>query len=151
MPIKRQIDPAQPALPAPLRRGSGAVAPSYMIDSPPKHGPGGQWYLRLSFVGIVSGALFLSRASPDTSTLGLLLGWGSLATEFVILRGVAHFAPWSWWATMITLGSSVLLGVARAVNGGGAGLMVYAVVMIPHFIWLRYFWSRRADFEIDLS
>jgi len=131
------------------------------------HGTAGRWYIGLGRVGAFFGFLFLvaellaatgvvtlPKGAPVLTPLDLVLYGIGLAAIERVLRGLDEFESVSWWVTMATLAFGLATGaysvavVSRV--GGVVGFVVTAVMLLPDLVWMRYFWSRREDFEIGL-
>jgi len=74
--------------------------------------------------------------------------WGVL--QWRLAGEVRRFSRWGWYGAMTELGAAVAanLGLAMFVPIiGGRGLVMLAL----NVACMRYFWRRRADFDVDLG
>lgn len=70
--------------------------------------------------------------------------------EWRLCRAVSRFSRWGWIGAMAGLGGSALLKVGMVLTGAGDVSSALTVLAI-NGAWMRYFWRRRADFDIDLG
>lgn len=131
----------------------------------PAHHGAGWWYLKLGYAGTClvavylaarllagAGAIDLPDLFPTLPPLDLLLLFAFTGVELRVLRGLDRWEAGSWWATVATLAFGMTATLASAVGGGGVGEIGGEVVsLLLNSVWLRYFWTRREDFGIDLS
>ena len=77
------------------------------------------------------------------------LGMGSYVQR-TLANHLSHFSRWGWWGAMAELAAVTLTKVAAlftdpaAAVGTGMGIVV-------DVLWMRYFWGRRRDFDVDLD
>jgi predicted benzoate:H+ symporter BenE len=155
------IEPTSTALDAPL--GAAALAPdagdslpALVVGERPEirreHRWPGKWFYGLSYVMSVClgvGAVGFAMGSvvnlqPVMAGFALLLGLGS-AVQWRLATEVQHFSRWGWYGVMVEL------SVASAANvwamEGGDSIVGVAI----NLLWMRYFWKRRDQFDIDLG
>ena len=88
-----------------------------------------------------------------------IMGWTALAAVglsigCVVQGGLAsqvrHFSRWGWWGAMAELSVATVTKVA-AVAADPGSIVGLAFGIGIDLVWMNYFWSRRADFDIDLD
>jgi hypothetical protein len=111
----------------------------------------------LSGLGLAVGAVAMGAAIavdlalPSVFPIGtvLMMALGSVI-QFSLANHLKHFSRWGWYGAMAELAFLTLSKVATIVTEPGA--MIGAGIGIAiDVLWMRYFWNRRADFDIDLD
>ncbi|HST62800.1 MAG TPA: hypothetical protein VLK84_29105 [Longimicrobium sp.] len=134
------------------------------VDAAPEHGWPASLFIflaNLSAFGLGAGAaiagvvLVSMLFGGDLEMAGLAglaavgLGIGSYVQRS-LADHLSHFSRWGWWGAMAELVAVTLTKVAAlvadpaSVVGTGIGIAI-------DVMWLRYFWERRADFDIDID
>lgn len=106
----------------------------------------------LLLVGILFVVAPAATFGPDIGA-DMAIGFAIACVLFAALtaavsRGVARFATWAWWVTMVFLALGVLGALASILDPAETqGPRAYSVLTLAlDAIWLHYFWTRRADF-----
>lgn len=99
---------------------------------------------------IIFGALALRYGLEPRHWVRLVAAgvWGVLQWRLGV--AVSRFSKWGWYGAMAELGAAALGKLSVAVMApymAGSALVVLAI----NGAWMRYFWKRRADFDIDLG
>lgn len=132
--------------------------------SAPEHGRPGDWFIflsKLTAIGMGVGAagatiLFVvALLGGETQYLGVLaLAVVGLSIGFLVQSNLAehvkHFSRWGWWGAMAEL-VVVTLSKVVALAADPGSFMGPAIGLAIDAVWLRYFWERRKDFDIDLD
>lgn len=84
---------------------------------------------------------------PSMRYLAMAVGGGLWSVlQWRLAREVRHFTRWGWYGAMAEMG----IAPAAKVWTLAQGEIVGGVVGLAFDIYvLRYFWQRRADFDID--
>lgn len=133
-------------------------------DAAPGHGWPGSLFIflaNLSALGMGLGAGIAALVAVSTLFGGELeiaglaalaavgLGIGSFVQR-TLANHLSHFSRWGWWGAMAGLTAVTLTKVAAlftdpsSIVGTGLGIAI-------DVLWLRYFWERRRDFDVDLD
>ena len=106
--------------------------------------------------GAVCGVLGLVYAlvmgQPEIMGLAALAAVGfsiGCVVQGTLAKHVEHFTRWGWWGAMAELSLATLAKVGTIVESGSFVGPVIGIVI--DLLWMNYFWSRRADFDIDIS
>ncbi len=155
--------PLESAPSAGLALTAGDVAVG-RADAAPEHGWPGSLFIflaNLSAFGLGAGAAIATVAlvsllfGGDLEMAGLAglaavgLGVGSYVQR-TLADHLSHFSRWGWWGAMAELAAVTLTKVAAlftdpaSIGGTGIGIVI-------DLLWMRYFWERRADFDIDID
>jgi hypothetical protein len=118
------------------------------------HGwPGTLFYGFSYFVAVALGGAALMTGigvltDPSPRYLAMTVGGGLWSVlQWRLAREVRHFSRWGWYGAMAEMG----IASAAKVWALAQGEIVGGVVGLAFDIYvLRYFWKRRADFDIDL-
>lgn len=107
-------------------------------------------YLVAAGMGCVAVVLGISAvggvAGPGGFALAAAAGvWAAL--QWRLAREVRHFTRWGWYGAMGEMGLATAAKFWAMAQGGIAGGLVGLAFDL---FMLRYFWKRRADFDIDL-
>jgi hypothetical protein len=70
--------------------------------------------------------------------------------QWRLAREVSRFSRWGWIGAMVELGGAALAKVGMAVLMP-VTLPSALVALAVNGAWMRYFWRRRAEFDIDLG
>lgn len=152
--------------PAPLERVATPLLPIFASDLAPgaeTRVPEHEWpanlfifLARLTAWGLAIGSVAclvsgLSGAMPLLAGLGLAvaLAIGS-AVQLNLVKHVRGFTRWGWFGAMAELAIATLTKVGALATDpvGSSGVVPGIVVDVA---WMRYFWNRRADFDVDLD
>jgi hypothetical protein len=145
----------------PLTAGDAAQG---MEVAAPEHGGAGDWFIFLSnltAIGMGVGAagamlgLVFGLFAGDGKMMGItMLAAVGLAIGCVVqstlAKHVKHFSRWGWWGAMAELTVATLAKVVALASDPGS-FMGPAIGLTIDAVWLRYFWERRQDFDIDLD
>ena len=111
----------------------------------------------LSGVGLALGAVGMTVAM--VTFVGLLSVWmiptvlamavGSVV-QFALARHLKHFSRWGWYGAMAELAFLTLSKVSAIATDPDA-LVFSGIGIVIDLLWMRYFWNRRADFDVDLA
>ena len=77
--------------------------------------------------------------------LGLLALAGSFVQQW-LAREVERFTRWGWYGAMTEVGAATAAKLWAIATGSASGV---GIMLILDVVWLRYFWRRRADFDVD--
>jgi hypothetical protein len=153
--LQSRSHPVLPDLGAPL---PGLTMGDNAASAPRRH----EWPARL-FIGfsyVTAGAMLIGAVTFGAFSLryGLeprhwvrLVGagvWGVL--QWRLAREVSRFSRWGWYGAMAELSAAVAANVGLGLFVpmlGGRGLVMLAV----NVAWMRYFWKRRAHYDVDLG
>ena len=80
--------------------------------------------------------------------LGAMAVWAVL--QWRLSREVSRFSRWGWFGAMAELGAASLAKVAMAVVAPFTAPSALVMLAI-NGAWMRYFWRRRAQFDVDLG
>jgi hypothetical protein len=130
----------------------------------PEHGGPGEWFIFLSNLtaigmGIGAAGAMLGLAfglfAGDWKMMGITaLAAVGLAIGCVVqstlAKHVKHFSRWGWWGAMAELVVVTLTKVVALAADPGS-FVGPAIGLAIDAVWLRYFWERRKDFDIDLD
>lgn len=141
-----------------------APLPALMVgetaaSAPRRHDWPGRLFLRIGYaiaamcpVGIVVLGCFAAFGMETIAEV-----WKPMAAmavggvlEWRLCREVSRFSRWGWIGAMAGLGGTALLKVGAAVMNP-VGIPSALTVLAVNGAWMRYFWRRRADFDIDLG
>lgn len=115
---------------------------------------------RLLSLGMGAGAV----VAVVGTVIGFIMGdWGpallaaaaavALGTGCVVQHSlgshVSRFTRWGWYGAMGELAVAALAQVNVMATTGDVGGPLFGLVI--DVLWMRYFWNRRADFDIDLG
>lgn len=156
------LDPRTPGLfadEAPRAPLPALVVGDAAVQTPRRHGWPGRLFVGMGYVTALG-------LGCTVVALGFLVGdsggelWGKVWQRLLLAGGlgvlqwqlagqVRRFSRWGWYGAMVELGAATL---------GKLGLALYAPFAIPwtlpmmaaNLAWMRYFWKRRADFDVDL-
>lgn len=154
------LDPA-PSAWLPLTAGDAGFGKEV---SAPEHGGPGDWFIFLSKLtaigmGIGAGGAVLALVFGMFAGDGKMMGITALAAvglaigcvvQSTLARHVQHFSRWGWWGAMAELVVATLSKVVALAADPGS-FMGPAIGLAIDAVWLRYFWERRKDFDIDLD
>lgn len=132
-------------------------------DAPAEHGWPASLFIFLSNMAalgsglgtlVVGGIMVAGLSSGEWQHLDRLPMTLSLAAGCVMQRALAvhvkRFTRWGWYGVMAELAfltlskASVMVTEPAAIPGAVVGIGV-------DLLWMRYFWNRRADFDVDLG
>jgi hypothetical protein len=145
-------DAARP-LPGLVMGDAAAVATSRTHEWP------GRLFVGLSYVtsvGCVIAVVTLScfaafgfeRVGEFWRPIAAAAVWGVL--QWRLAREVSRFSRWGWIGAMAELGGAALAKVALAVTMP-ITIPSALVALVVNGAWMRYFWRRRRDFDVDLG
>lgn len=97
-----------------------------------------------AFVAIPSGLFMLE---PMTVALGVGTGVWCLVQR-QLTKGVQHFTRWGWYGAMMEVGAVTAAKLWALATGSASGI---GISLLLDVVWLRYFWRRRAEFDVDLG
>ncbi len=131
--------------------GESAVA----VAAPAVHAWPGKLFVALSrmiaaglgifaCVAIPSGLFMLE---PMTVALGVGTGVWCLVQRR-LTTGVRHFTRWGWYGAMMEVGVVTAGKLWALATGSASGI---GISLLLDVVWLRYFWRRRAEFDVDLG
>lgn len=84
-----------------------------------------------------------------TALLAVGMALGSVVQR-TLAKNVAAFSSWGWWGAMAELSIATLSKVAAVVaDPGSFPGAVFGIVI--DLLWMRHFWERRGDFDVDLD
>lgn len=137
----------------------GLVVGDTVLSTPRWHGWPGRLFIGLGFLtsfGCAVAAIALTCvAAAGLAAVGELwkplVGasvWGVL--QFRLSREVGRFSRWGWIGAMAELGGAALAKVALAVAMPVTAPSALVMLAI-NGAWMRYFWNRRAHYDIDLG
>lgn len=159
--LERQLPDPPPAAWLPLTAADVAGVEG---AERPEHGWPGSLFVflaNLAAFGMGLGALgsglgiIFFLLMGDWGPAGLAaLAFVGLSVGCVLQRTLAnhvdHFTRWGWYGAMAELAlvtfAKVDAIVTNPTNFGGP-----MIGIVFDLLWMRYFWSRRADFDVDLS
>jgi hypothetical protein len=125
------------------------------VAAPAVHAWPGKLFVGLSRLTAYGLAIYMVMALPY-GLLGLnprSLGMGLLAGVGVVVQrrlaeGVAHFTRWGWYGAMAEVSAVTAAKLWALATGSASGI---GVSLLLDVVWLRYFWRRRAEFDVDLG
>ncbi|HYR06924.1 MAG TPA: hypothetical protein VEQ60_04130 [Longimicrobium sp.] len=83
------------------------------------------------------------------ANLALGAGGGVMAVlQWRLTKEVSRFSRWGWYGAMVELGAATAAKVWTMAEGNLVG---GAIGLCIDVMWMRYFWKRRAQFDIDLG
>lgn len=153
------LEPA-PAARLALTAGDAMGSP----DAAPAHGWPGSLFIFLANlsafgmgigagIAVLVGVSMLLGGEWEFAALAAVAAVGLGIGSFVqrtLANHLSHFSRWGWWGAMAELAAVTLTKVAAlftdpsSVVGTGIGIGI-------DVMWLRYFWERRRDFDIDIG
>jgi hypothetical protein len=168
-PLDVPVEPLNPAPSAwlPLTAGDAGDAGDAGFGkevSVLEHGRPGDWFIflsQLTAIGMGVGAVgamigfVIALLGGETEYLGVLaLAMVGLSIGYevqsTLAQHVKHFSRWGWWGAMAEL-VVVTLSKVVALAADPGSFMGPAIGLAIDAVWLRYFWERRQDFDIDLD
>ena len=129
-------------------------------SAPPEHGWPGSWFIFLAWLASIGMGVGVVGATIAMMTGFLPLGKGLLMAAGLalgcVLQGwlanhVERFSRWGWYGAMAELGFAALGKFSLLVSDPAGEGMGAAFVMVIDLLWMRYFWNRRADFDVDIG
>jgi hypothetical protein len=115
------------------------------------------WGLGLAAVGTLLMMMLAENGWPREPlgvAAGLALAAALAAGSFLqrhLAESVKNFTRWGWYGAMGELAFATLAKV-NVLVGDPAGEGVGAVFGIAiDLLWMKYFWERRADYDVDLE
>jgi hypothetical protein len=138
----------------------GLVMGDAAVQAPRRHGWLGRLFVGMGYTtaaaagfGVLSLALYLATRAPESVYVPwqrMLIAGGFSVLQWRLAGAVRRFSRWGWYGAMAELG---------AASAAKLGLALFAPFAIPwtlpmlalNVAWMRYFWKRRADFDIDLG
>jgi hypothetical protein len=132
-------------------------------EAAPKHGWPASIFILLSNLaafGLGFGAIVAAAGAPfaffrgdgDAGMIALLavvLGLG-FVVQRALAQNVKHFTRWGWYGAMAELAFVTLSKVnVLLTDPESSGAAVVGIVI--DLLWMRYFWERRGDFDVDLG
>lgn len=151
-----------PAVPAHAERTvplAGLVMGDRAVSAPRRHGLRGQLFIAGSYVMAASSA-FASVAFAFSATSGMGAGlavwrqalvaclWAVL--QWRVAGEVRRFSRWGWYGAMAELGIAAATKAVWVFVFPEPAFVFLALLAIDA-AWLRYFWNRRAQFDIDFG
>lgn len=126
-----------------------------------RHGWPGKLFIGMSYLtalglggGVLAMGLFLAEHARGASIYfpwqRLLLAGAWCVLQWRLAGEVRRFSRWGWYGAMAELGAATVTKL---------GLALFAPFAVPwtlpavaaNLAWMRYFWKRRADFDVDLG
>ncbi|HEU0300241.1 MAG TPA: hypothetical protein VFR37_12320 [Longimicrobium sp.] len=116
-----------------------------------------EWPGRLFIVLSGITALGLAGSAVAGAVLGLngdvnlplSVGIGVWAVlQWRLTKEVSRFSRWGWYGAMAELGGAAAAEVWAMAEGDFVG---GAIALVPGLLWMRYFWARRDQFDVDLG
>jgi hypothetical protein len=128
------------------------------VSGPRQHGWPARLFIALNY--LTAGALGIGAVLFTGVSLryGLEPGWWARLVgvgvwsvlHWRLASEVSRFSRWGWYGAMAGIAAAVAanvgLGLYVPVVGEG-GLVMLAL----NVAWIRYFWKRRADYDVDLG
>ena len=153
------------AAPAPLAENAfraplpGLTMGDAAARAPRRHGWPGRLFLGLGYLtaaGCAIGAVALACvAAVGMETVGDVWKpavaasvWGVL--QWRLCREVSRFSRWGWIGAMAELAGAGLAKIGLAV-AMPATIPSAVVLLAINGAWMRYFWKRRDQFDVDLG
>jgi hypothetical protein len=140
-----------------LEPGIGAPLPPLVMgeraEATGKHEWPGSLFIFLSggaALGMAAVALLTAVWGLNgDANLALGAGGGVLAVlQWRLTREVSRFSRWGWYGAMVELGAAAAAKVWTMADGNLVG---GAVGLCIDVMWMRYFWTRREQFDVDLG
>jgi hypothetical protein len=151
------ISPAARPAPEPL---AGLLVGDTALAAPRAHGLPGELFIGFTYLMAFGSALraLVLVIGVVTSGPGVLPGmWmmGFASCVWAVLQWrlageVRRFSRWGWYGAMAELAAAAALNVVWAVILPEMVLWFLAVLAVEAGL-IRYFWKRRAQFDIDLG
>lgn len=144
---------AEEALHAPL---PGMVLGDGALRTPRRHGWPARMFIGMSYVtalgvgaGLVGIGFFLAGNGRDMNLLQwawprMLLGGAWALMQWRLATEVRRFSRWGWYGAMAELGIATIVKLGFAAAGP-----VTLPMLAFNIVCMRYFWKRRAEFDID--
>lgn len=156
-----EISPALPAHAEPTRHEplAGLVMGDAAVAAPRRHGLPGQLFIASSYVMSVSSAFgvvafaFLATVDADA---GFAPWTRALATcvwavlQWRVADEVRRFSRWGWYGAMAELGIAAASKVVWVFLLPEQAFAFLVLLGIEAGL-LRYFWNRRAQFDVDFG
>jgi hypothetical protein len=139
----------------------GLVMGDAAVGARRRHGWPGKLFIGMSSVtalgvggGVLALGLFLAGQSRGASIYfpwqRMLLAAAWCVLQWRLAREVRRFSRWGWYGAMAELGAATLAKLGLALFAPFAVPWTLPV-MAANLAWMRYFWKRRADFDVDLG
>jgi hypothetical protein len=137
----------------------GLVMGDAAVRAPRRHGWPGRLFLGLGYLTAVgcalgAGALLCFAAFGMESAAEVWKPavaasvWGVL--QWRLSKAVSRFSRWGWIGAMAELAGAGLAKIGLAV-AMPATIPSAVVLLAINGAWMRYFWKRRAQFDVDLG
>jgi hypothetical protein len=102
-----------------------------------------------SLGAIIAAAGVMRGASWEENAELAALGAAGAVAQWLVARSLKRFNRWGWYGAMAELGYVALsYGMVLVEYPAAPLLIVYVAVSV---LWMRYFWQRRADFNVEFN
>ena len=149
---------AAPAAPA-MDTSIGAALPAVMVGDAAEvkrehEWPGNLFFVLSYVVAVGLGAAALGglafavfSGEPWMAGVGLVAGAGA-AVQWRLATEVEHFSSWGWYGAMVELAAAAAAKLWSMAQGNVVGGVIGLCIDL---LWMRYFWERRDQFDVDLG
>lgn len=150
--ISPTLPPSQVPEPLPAMVMGDPVA-----SATPRHGLPGMLFIAFSYMMAVSSGLAFIAATYIAASDGVLadVGQALVTGPWAVLQWrlageVRRFSRWGWYGAMVELGFAMATQLFLAFVLREVALFFLALLIVDAVL-LRYFWTRRAQFDISFG
>lgn len=150
--ISPTLPPSQVPEPLPSMVMGDAAAPVT-----PRHGFPGTLFIAFSYMMAVSSGVAFTVSTYIAASYGVLADAGQAlftgvwaVLQWRLAGEVRRFSRWGWYGAMVELGFAVATQLFLAFVLREVALFFVALLIVDAVL-LRYFWTRRAQFDVSFG